>query len=789
MAGQGTARPQILVSRPPRADAAMNGHAAGSLHIQNVGQGSLAISAISKFYPTEFGKADFSQPTGAVDAANTQTLISTPLRDAVPLSSYDGTQMTFGVSDYGEIVPFQHPNGTEHVAVGGILEGYVVCYRDSAGDHIARAHYGTRNGIIPVSRSEIENSTTRTVVRVIARTADGKLDITHFCAFNKTARAVRVQVSLDNRSAETLAQVVYKRVSDWDVDSTSTINTFAFDPATSMTYAFKTHYVGVAGDRPPDFRDLDGWDDYDRRATDQDCPNGPAVMDGLTVLHYELGSLSPSATTGLEFAFAAGDSLADLRQSVRSVFGWLTVGDGILPGTLGAGAAMDIPLSYSGNGLNPGDYQAQLTVMSNDPFWPDDTQWVTFRVLDPTSPTAPGIPVPDVAPYTSRTTVVYTWTAAADPETGVKSYRLQVGAAPGAGNVFDGMTTGTTKAITGTDGQKLYSCVRAINGHDMNGAWSGVSTPTRIDIARPSQPATPQDGGAYTSNPLVTFTWTASTDGTSGSGVASYDVRVGTAPGATNLFSGNVGNVLTKAVAGPNGRRLYVRVRARDRAGNIGLWSGNSDGILIDVITPGTPGGPTDAGAYTSVTAVRFDWTAAADGGSTPSGVASYDLQVGATPGGSDVFNRNVGNVLARTVTGANGQTLFARVRALDGAGNAGQWSNDSDGITVDTVRPRLQNVVARNYMTLDVTFSESVRNHDVLSNYTCVGGLRLLSATRLTSQQSRLITTAQTPGTSYTLRVGGGVTDLAGNAMDATYRSRSFLGGLTESHSWELYR
>jgi hypothetical protein len=336
-------------------------------------------------------------------------------------------------------------------------------------------------------------------------------------------------------------------------------------------------------------------------------------------------------------------------------------------------------------------------------------------------------------------------------------------------------------------GQIYYYRVKARNTELAQGPWSNIVS-SRQDALAPTTPGAPSDGGAYTTSTSVRFNWTASSD--SGSGVASYDLQVGTAPGAANMFNGNVGTVLTRVAMGANGQRLYARVRARDRVGNIGAWSNSSDGILIDTAAPGTPGTPRDAGAYTSLTAVRFYWTAATDVGTSPSGIASYDFQVGTTAGGSNIFSGNIGNVLTRTVTGAHGQTLFARVRSRDRAGNVGPWSGNSDGIAVDTARPRLTSVGARDSATLDVTFNEPVRNADMASNYTCTGGLSILSALRLSDSNYRLTTTKHREGTVYTLTVKTAVKDRAGNPMDSAYSSRTFVGrGPTGAPLWHLYR
>jgi M6 family metalloprotease-like protein len=109
---------------------------------------------------------------------------------------------------------------------------------------------------------------------------------------------------------------------------------------------------------------------------------------------------------------------------------------------------------------------------------------------------------------------------------------------------------------------------------------------------------------------------------------------------------------------------------------------------ILDATGPtGAPGTPTDEGATTTRDRLVFTWTqgSAAD---PETGILGYHLQVGTTPGGSDIFDGPVGPVLTKTVTGArDGHFYYARVRALNGVGTAGAWSGDSDGIFVDFPR------------------------------------------------------------------------------------------------------
>lgn len=87
---------------------------------------------------------------------------------------------------------------------------------------------------------------------------------------------------------------------------------------------------------------------------------------------------------------------------------------------------------------------------------------------------------------------------------------------------------------------------------------------------------------------------------------------------------------------------------------------------LFDVTPAGTPGAPATAKSYAVTNTVTFCWDPPAD----PEGITGYHLTVGTTPGGSDVFDGDVGNVLCFEVTGAFGQTLYARSYAINAVGN-----------------------------------------------------------------------------------------------------------------------
>lgn len=141
-------------------------------------------------------------------------------------------------------------------------------------------------------------------------------------------------------------------------------------------------------------------------------------------------------------------------------------------------------------------------------------------------------------------------------------------------------------------------------------AWSASSDGITVDMSAPSTPAAPTDIGMY-SGASVAFNWTAAADATSG--VAGYFCRIGTTPGSNDIYSGYVGDVLTKTVTAAAGKTLYCSICAKDNAGNTGYWSSSSDGVTVvfhesNDIAPlkGLPDG-TSIKVYGSVVTAVFD--------------------------------------------------------------------------------------------------------------------------------------------------------------------------------------
>ena len=139
--------------------------------------------------------------------------------------------------------------------------------------------------------------------------------------------------------------------------------------------------------------------------------------------------------------------------------------------------------------------------------------------------------------------------------------------------------TATTKALDSMSDGTYYLCVSGLNGNNSTASSSNPVT-VIIDTQAPDRPDAPTDAGTDTDNGTLTFNWTAPQDN-GPTAIASYDLRVGTTPYGSDLFSDNVGDVLTKDITVTSNAVVYAHVRATDVAGNVGPWSMVSDGIEV----------------------------------------------------------------------------------------------------------------------------------------------------------------------------------------------------------------
>jgi hypothetical protein len=255
--------------------------------------------------------------------------------------------------------------------------------------------------------------------------------------------------------------------------------------------------------------------------------------------------------------------------------------------------------------------------------------------------TSPAMTSPTPGSALTSSSATFQWSSG----TGVTAYYLYVGTSVGANDLFGqntGLNLSTNVSNLPVNGSTLY--VRL---------WWFITTWQFTDYtytAAATVPAmiSPTPGSTLTSV-SATFQWS------SGAGVTSYYLYVGSSVGANDLFGQSIGLNLSANVSNlpVNGSPLYVR-----------LWWLNAAGwqftdytyTAATVVTPPAMVSPPPGSALT-YTSATFQW-------SSGTGVTNYYLYVGSSVGANDLFGQNAGPNLSANVSNlpANGSTLYVRL-------------------------------------------------------------------------------------------------------------------------------
>jgi len=160
------------------------------------------------------------------------------------------------------------------------------------------------------------------------------------------------------------------------------------------------------------------------------------------------------------------------------------------------------------------------------------------------------------------------------------------------------------------------------------------------------------------------------------SGVSYYTIEIDDSPDFGSPIRTVNSTGPSQTVTLPDNMTYYWRVRATDRAGNIGPWSSVRQFTIKDLTPPPTPAllSPSN-GSILSVQTPTLDWSDVTD----PSGV-TYDLQVDDSSSFTSP-NINKTGLAPSSYTLSSGEALadgvyWWRVRAVDGVGNPGGWSS-----------------------------------------------------------------------------------------------------------------
>ncbi len=271
-------------------------------------------------------------------------------------------------------------------------------------------------------------------------------------------------------------------------------------------------------------------------------------------------------------AGTANASTTRIRYSEDSV---LTVSDPLLSefatAEIAAGSYIDVSkaLNIPASGVTAGSRYVGVTLdvnsVANQSDESNDQALTGFTVFDVTGPT--GTPsTPDAgALYSTTGDITFNWGigTAADPESGIAGYYLQIGTNTAASDAgyFDAETgTGTVKTLTGlAEGKTYYARVKAKNGAGLYGSYTAWSAGITVDLTPPT-PNPPVAGGHQVY--LSSITWNAGAPADSISGLHaqpySFDNGATWQAGASS------------ATAGLQPDMLYGKtLKYRDAAGNI----------------------------------------------------------------------------------------------------------------------------------------------------------------------------------------------------------------------------
>jgi hypothetical protein len=127
------------------------------------------------------------------------------------------TFLSFSVSNHGNVIAFQSPEGAEHIKVGSVYEGYAIC-SDAADPHgIDFGSYEAGFGAATVTQPKGPNTLPLTITR---STSDGYFSLKQAFARDTTEKSVTVTMTLKNTSGAMMTNVKLARFVDFDIDGT-----------------------------------------------------------------------------------------------------------------------------------------------------------------------------------------------------------------------------------------------------------------------------------------------------------------------------------------------------------------------------------------------------------------------------------------------------------------------------------------------------------------------------------------------------------------------------------------
>ncbi len=312
-------------------------------------------------------------------------------------------------------------------------------------------------------------------------------------------------------------------------------------------------------------------------------------------------------------------------------------------------------------------------------------QWNTTAGWDTLAPLPPDVSG-DPGQFVGATELSWSWDVPHDEGLGVSEYAVRLGSIAGGGDIIPLLQVGNVTEFSypgAADGTSYFFSVRAKDNAGNWGPWGNASYGTTVDLTSPgtgvaSAPA------PFVNEPAIAWLWDPFVD--NGSGVAAYEVRVGSAPDQSDVVSGvEVSEPSYLMQDAAHGQRYHLSLRARDRAGNWGAWGPSSEAVAVDLVAPTAPGVPVGPSGFLNTSEATWSWSLALD---HLAGVAAYEVQAGTAAGAADLVGRVTAQPSLYIPNLPDGERVFVRVRALDAAGNLGPWAEAPEPLAVDRTIP-----------------------------------------------------------------------------------------------------
>ncbi len=315
-------------------------------------------------------------------------------------------------------------------------------------------------------------------------------------------------------------------------------------------------------------------------------------------------------------------------------------------------------------------------------------------------------------------------------------------------------TANETLSYNVTDPETLYICVRPATTTDYSTTqtYTLKATFTTYTDTTPfsGTPSTPTDDGSSVCSDKVKFYWGAGT--VDESKIASYYLDVGTTQGGTDVFSTDVGKVVSKEItATESGKTYYAKVKAKNDYGIYSAYSSDSDGIIALFSVA-----PTGVAATVGNGQANVSWTLV-------SGASSYNVYMASQSGVTKTNYATLTEGMSHTgITSSpythtgltNGTTYYFVATAVNSCGESSESAEVSAKPVLETTAPVISSMLASDAGdTATITWSTDEPSDSVVDYGTTTGYGSTATSASLVSFHSVTLT-GLSGNTSYNYRV-----------------------------------